>query len=425
MKNARLVCKHWDEQISPILRKKSLIHFDAESNSFNASLQFSRYLHEMQNVAPWTNWKITYPDLPASGEDEGKWGDKYIGDLYWFLNPRRGHHVKSLSLKGGICSNCDYYIFLVAVTQFKDTLEELRLDFGMAILNRNGTEIEYESSPIIFKKLKKFSLQLSLFNSRLIGGLTATWMKSWADSVTGVESISTLGDASLGSRFVRKLQIHENYHNLRDILLTCKAEDGLDFLTELNQPLKKLTFTLPLENQHLPDFERLLEKFAGSLELLSFRISTQGLEEFSEFVLKFPYFPKLKSLDFHFGDFENKNHYEEVGDWMTCKVKEVARLSVAFPSLRPIEYERHFPAIRSLIVKPEFNDTTSDFWRTYYDLIDSLRPMEGQICKTLQHLELPTRDDSYSLPLFLGDVFPNARNEWMNRLRRCEGQLKN
>lgn len=98
LKNARLVCRHWDEQVSPILRGKCAIKFGLQGQ--NPSLQFLRYAHEMQNPADWPNWKISLPNLPE--DDQKNLVLKYTTDLTWFLQPSRGHHVKTLSLSGEI-----------------------------------------------------------------------------------------------------------------------------------------------------------------------------------------------------------------------------------------------------------------------------------------------------------------------------------
>ncbi|XP_035711432.1 uncharacterized protein LOC118436882 [Folsomia candida] len=55
LKNARLVCRHWDEEASPILQKKCAINFDEDYQPSNSSLQFFRYVGEMRNIAGWPN----------------------------------------------------------------------------------------------------------------------------------------------------------------------------------------------------------------------------------------------------------------------------------------------------------------------------------------------------------------------------------
>ncbi|OXA49226.1 uncharacterized protein LOC118436863 [Folsomia candida] len=431
LKNARLVCRHWDEHVSPILRKKSVINFYPGLKSANPSLKFLQYVHEMQN---WPRWKISYPKLPTPLNDISQRGAKYILDLDWFLNPMRGHCVQSLSLFGDIYTNYDYKTYLKAALRLKDTLEELHLEFGIKILGYNGIEENYSEVSINFKKLTKFSLALNFLEgepspaTRLVAG----WMKPWADAVKDVESISTSVrcDTSLGSRFIQELQNSgaNLYKNLKEVSLTCKPEDGINFLTELNNPLKKMTFTTPLETRHFPDFEKLLKKFASSLELLSFRVDTDDLEPK---VLNLPCLPDLKTLNFHFEEFSDGHFY-------------AGCLRFAFPPLSGdhdvgINYDRHLPSIRSIVISPEFyededatdsEDDVNTFWDVYSDLIDSLLPKEGQTCKTLRNFELPDFDDTdtktetrYRQAHRLPEVFPNVRNKWMDygRCRSIKG----
>ncbi|XP_035701363.1 uncharacterized protein LOC118433495 [Folsomia candida] len=430
LKNARLVCRHWDEEVTPVLQKKCAIKFVDDWKTFNPSLKFSPYIGEMRNVSGWPNWKITFPDLPAKEDDQKNFGAKFVIDLNWFLKPRRGHLVKTLSLRGDILSDQDYGLRLDTVSRFEDTLEELCVHFEMRLCNSDGTEKEFSSRPgLCFKVLKKLSLELSesMFSSSQArpDTLTASWMKTWADAVKHVTSISIIGEDILGSRFVQELQTTgtSRYKNLREITLTCKPEDGINFLADLNQPLSKMTLTIPLKNRHLPDFEDLLKKFAPSLELLSFRVSMDKLKKKSRFLMNMPRFPKLKSLDIHFGE----DDFLEDGNWY-CFIKNVPRLSLAFPPLPGsrddvIDYGRHLPEIRSIVVTPNMGeDDEDDFWDTYSDLIDSLLPNEvGQSCKTLQNFVI-LRDDIEPETLYLQaarlpEIFPNVRNEWMVSLR--------
>ncbi|OXA54437.1 hypothetical protein Fcan01_10514 [Folsomia candida] len=397
LKNARLVCKDWNEQAPPILRAKSVVNFALHSNYLTPSLIFLRYVHEMKNATPWPNWKISYPEISAEGRDERKWGVKYIEDFTWFLRSQRGHHVKSLSLCGTISSDLDYGTYLKPVLQLKDTLEELRLDFTMKIFDDDGNEKKYAITglgSIYLKSLKKFSIELRFDDKPIpLPQFEAPWMKIWAKAINRVDSIVTLGDASFMSRFIQELQSSMgtwSYQRLTEVMLTCKGSDGIKFLTEVNQPLKKMTFTVPLENGNLPDFENLLKKHAPSLELLSFRISTDGMEGKSSFVVNFPGFPKLKELDVNFGTYDD---YDDE----YCFIENEARLSLAFPcgeddpDDNSINYEVHLPSICAIVLSPEFNDDAGDFWNTYGGFVDSLLPKEeGQLCKTLQSLEMPT-----------------------------------
>ncbi|XP_035702352.1 uncharacterized protein LOC118433940 [Folsomia candida] len=260
LKNARLVCKHWDEQVFPILRMKSAIGFETRFHRDDVttpSHQLFQYVHEMRNVAPWPNWKIWYPLLPTGNEwndVERKWTVKYIEDLDWFLHPSRGHNVKSLSLSSVfVISERGYWIFLKSVTQLKDTLEELHLDLdNIRILDQDGNEIKYDLDPISFKMLKKFSLNLtSRESARGLDNkqLTAPWIKYWADAIKRVESIYSRGCDFLGSRFAQELQINGKcYQNLKDIQLTCKPSVAINFLTELAQTVTNLTLTMPMNH---------------------------------------------------------------------------------------------------------------------------------------------------------------------------------
>ncbi|XP_035711430.1 uncharacterized protein LOC118436881 [Folsomia candida] len=72
LKNARLVCRHWNNQVSPILRKKCVINLNLNIwgwpfSDFNPSLKLLQYVQDMRNVTDWPNLKIIFPNLP------GKW----------------------------------------------------------------------------------------------------------------------------------------------------------------------------------------------------------------------------------------------------------------------------------------------------------------------------------------------------------------
>ncbi|XP_035711240.1 uncharacterized protein LOC118436756 [Folsomia candida] len=420
------------------MRAKSVIIFDPSYYEVNPSMNFLRYVHEMQNPADWPNWKIRYPTLPALGVDQNHQGAKYIIDLNWFLKPSRGHHVTSLTLSGGIYSNYEYWLKLKPVIQFSDTLEELNLKFSFIFFDMDSIERKFSGwGPISLPKLKRFTLNLApCHDARPLSfeNLSTVWMKNWADAIKGVGYVATFRRASLGSRLVQEMRRNISsgaYQNLREIVLTCKPEDGVNFLTEFNQPLKKVTLTIPLEIRHLREFENSIRKFANSLELLSLRVSTDDLEAEVRFVLNLPCFPNLKTLDFHFGEFENVGWYQGGNDGRS-RVGHVARIRLAFPPVRRgddlgVKYDLHLPSIRSIIIKPLFDDHDDDadnFWNTYADLMDSLLPKEGegQSCKTLWNLEFPSLDDlevetRYRQAHRLPEIFPHVRNEWMNRLR--------
>lgn len=360
-------------------------------------MRFLRYIHEIRHVEDWPNWKMHFPSLTPKKDDEENWSAKYVADLNLFLHPRRGHHVKTLSLQGYIDSDQDYGLYLDTVSRFKDILEELCLDFNMS-KDYSPRKSYLWPRDLFFPLLKKFSLRFHThFGDPPPATLSTNWMKTWTNAIKGVTSISILADGFQGSRFVQALQTTGtlSYTNLREIQLTCKSEEGINFLTEVNHPLKKLTLTLPLETRHLPGFEDLLKKFAMSLEFLKFRVATAGLEEESRFILNLPCFPKLKSLDLHFGAFETPIMYISGVEDVPCLIKNVARLSLAFPpDDNGIDYGRHLPGIRSIVVKPWIRaGHEDDFWDTYSTLIDSLLPKEnGQCCKTLENLVI-FRDD--------------------------------
>ncbi|XP_035711429.1 uncharacterized protein LOC118436880 [Folsomia candida] len=441
LKNARLVSRKWKKQVTPILRKKSALTFD-DPRAPNASRKFLRYVHDIKKVTKWPHWKISFPALPAKGNDKENWRNKYVTDLNWFLQPKRDPLIKTLSLKGAptlslkenIKSNHDYRLYLGTVSQLKDTLEELCLDVSMRIWKNDGTEKKYYSTrpDLRFNKLQKFSLVLDDLCELNLDTVTANWMETWADAITRVISLSIVGARFLGTRFVQELGTTgtARYQNLREILITCKPEDAINFLIGVNQPLTKVTLTLPLQNRHLPEFENLLKKFAPSLELLDFRVATDGMEEKSRFVLHLPCFPKLKSLDFHFGTFKDTPYYTGP-DCVDCRVKNVARVGLEFPPRdhvnNGIDYGRHLPEIRSIVVTPYMEDEDvdgdeDDFWETYSDLMDSLVPLEkGQCCKTLKNFDILRRniepETKYRQASRLQGIFPNVRNEWMDRLR--------
>ncbi|XP_035711205.1 uncharacterized protein LOC118436731 [Folsomia candida] len=182
-------------------------------------MRLLRYVHDMRyvegqtrNRPNWQNWK-----------------------------PRRGHHVTSLSLTGYIYADADYLLYLDTVSQFKNTLEELSVNVVMDISKNDGPEHQYsQRSELFFPVLKKFSLRLGNHWGRIPATVTTNWMKTWADAVTRVTTIFTDGRVSLGSRFVEEMQKTGTlrYQNLMEISLTCEPEDAINFLRELNQPLK-------------------------------------------------------------------------------------------------------------------------------------------------------------------------------------------
>ncbi|XP_035702875.1 uncharacterized protein LOC118434153 [Folsomia candida] len=282
--------------------------------------------------------------------------------------------------------------------------------------------------------LKKFSLKLAPSISDPVldnRQLAAPWMKNWADAIKRVESISTRGCDFLGSRFAQELQNNgQCYQNLKDIRLTCEPSVAINFLTELTQTVTNLTLTMPLETRDLRDFENLIKKFASCLELLSFLISTKGLGEKSRFDLNLPCLARLKKLQFYFGFFKDIRN-SNIGTYQGHTIKDVARFRLSFPPSRfggddlGIDYERHLPSIRGIIVKPKFWVGPAEFWDTYSDLFDSLLPkQEGRSCQTLQRLEIPTWGgeigEGYLQAGRLPKVFPNVRNEWMNDLREMK-----
>ncbi|OXA49264.1 hypothetical protein Fcan01_16110 [Folsomia candida] len=127
LKNARLVCRHWNEEVTPILRKKYAIKFSYSSDVYNPSLKFFRYIHEMRDAENWPHLKISFPFLRFLEDGQENWKAKYAADLKWFLKQKRGHYVKTLALNGYIHSDQDYLMYLDTVSEFKDTLEELYL----------------------------------------------------------------------------------------------------------------------------------------------------------------------------------------------------------------------------------------------------------------------------------------------------------
>ncbi|XP_035711116.1 uncharacterized protein LOC118436694 [Folsomia candida] len=253
--NARLVCKQWGEQVTPLVRKKSTINF--YSWTITPSLRFSQYVHEIKGVAPWPNWQIHCPySVPGEGGDEKGRAAKYFADLNWFLDPRWGHHVRTLSLSGSIHSDQDYGVYIKIVTFFKDTLEELSVNLHIKIFNADGYEENYSTKDdLVFKNLKKLAIRINPDDARSLRGkeFSALWMKIWAGVVKGLDSMEIRGSPILGSRFVQEL--HKmgtlSHINLREIVLTCKAEDGLTFLADVNQPLKKVTLREPLEVRNI------------------------------------------------------------------------------------------------------------------------------------------------------------------------------
>lgn len=166
-------------------------------------------------------------------------------------------------------------------------------------------------------------------------------------------------------------------------------------LAGFSQPLKKVRLTIPLKILGLPGFEGALEKFASAVELLSFPVSTD--EEWSRFVVNLFYFPNTKTLDFHCGEFDNVNSYEDGDDDGGCRIGHVARVRFTFPGGDDlgIKYDRHLPSIRAIIVKPMCNNDADDFWNTYGGLFDSLLPKEGdeQRCKTLRNFDIPNLEN--------------------------------
>ncbi|XP_035711400.1 uncharacterized protein LOC110854710 [Folsomia candida] len=246
----------------------------------------------MRDAENWPHLKISFPFLRFLEDGQENWKAKYAADLKWFLKQKRGHYVKTLALNGYIHSDQDYLMYLDTVSEFKDTLEEF---LTIKTVDHNGPEQQYSQRDLFFPVLKKFSLRIFNHMNEPIVPVTTSWMKTWADAITRVKSISTLGHGFLGSRIAVAMQTTGTlgYGNLRQIMLTCKPTDGINFLMGMNPQLKSLTLTLPLEPQHLPEFENLLKKFAPSLNLLRFRVDTNGLEEKSRFVLNLPCFPKL------------------------------------------------------------------------------------------------------------------------------------
>ncbi|XP_021958600.2 uncharacterized protein LOC110854473 [Folsomia candida] len=207
--NARLVCKQWGDQVTPIVRKKSIINF--ASWMITPSLRFTRYVHEMKNVAPWPNWQIHCPySVPAQGNDEKGQATKYFADLNWFLNPRWEHHVKTLSLSGNIHSNPDYGVYIKIVTLFKDTLEELSVSLHMQIFHDDEHQEIYSSKgDLVFKNLRKLSIYINTNDDPrtlpLTRAFSTPWMKTWAGAVKRVDSLDVSGLALLGSKFVEEL----------------------------------------------------------------------------------------------------------------------------------------------------------------------------------------------------------------------------
>ncbi|OXA49273.1 uncharacterized protein LOC118436832 [Folsomia candida] len=424
--SVRLVCKQWDKHVAPLVRKKCVINF--RNSSTTPSLKFSRYVHEMKGVAPFPNWTINCPySVPGKRDDDKGRAAKYFADLNWFLHPRWGHHVKTLSLSGHIYSDPDYGVYIKIVTFFKDTLEQLRVHFYMKIFNEDGHEENYsmkKSDDLVFKNLQKFSMTILPYDSGTLT-VSAPWIKTWACAIKGVDSMEVLGSAWLGSRFVQELQKVGtlSYKNLREIVLTCRSEDAINFLTKVKQPLKKVTFGEPLEIRDVPKFENFLKKCAGSLQLLSFRISTKGMEEKSRFALNFPCLRNLKKLDIHFGLFKPYHFGEE-----KCFIKDVARFRLSFPPLSfgndRIDHGRHLPLIRSIVVTPSLSgaDERAEFWNTYSDLIDSLLPKVAHSCETLRNFEIPSNlEFNVKTSLLRGDelpdIFPNVRSKWINDLQ--------
>ncbi|OXA49276.1 hypothetical protein Fcan01_15941 [Folsomia candida] len=390
----------------------------------------------MKGVTPWPNWKIDCPfSVPVVDDveehDEKGRAAKFLADLSWFINPSRGHHVKTLWLSGRIHSDPDYDVYINVVTSLKDTLEELRIDLYMKIFNADGHEENYSTEgDLVFKNLNKFTMCISSYVPETF---SAPWVKPWARAIKGVNAMFILSQVPLGSRFVKELQEAGtlSYKNLREIELKCKTEDGINFLAEVNQPLKKVTIKIPLEIGEVSKFENLLKKFALSLELLSFRVSTEGMAEKSRFALNFPYLPSLKSLDFHFGVFK-KVHFCNGYD---CFIKDVARFRLSFPPLSYsrhtgddcLDYARHLPSIRSIVVTPSLYGAEEEtmFWDTYSNLIDSLLPKLGQSCRTLRNFEIPSRvefnaETSLLRGTQLPEIFPNVGNKWINDLREIK-----
>ncbi|OXA64046.1 hypothetical protein Fcan01_00694 [Folsomia candida] len=405
VKNVRFLSKVWNQEALRLIRK-GLVKFDfcLGYKKLDDHTKMFRYNHEME-VNPIPHWRIAIPSIGLDEDlhDVGPaQGEKIIADFHWFLGLKT-HNVASLQFAGKIASKFDY-------------------DAQIRILEMCPTQtIQYFN--IKFTNLKTFVLSMDVREYDIEGdgdnsddcSFLTPWFTPLLYTVKGVRELI------LHSTFSPLLETFYDqakpFRNLEEITIQRNlTPEGLKFLNKLKKPLTKMNlgrFEYWEKPQYL-GLERLLRNHSQTLTSLKI---TLGNCIKNNTILNLPVFPSLKVL-------------HVVKD---CWIEEDEKfpLKVSFNGANCISYAKHFPSLICLKLgedDPGFlmrrNESAND------NLFDTFLPLghgeDGntgfQVCKNLQHLDLPTEAISESGQLFdrLGEIarmFPNVHNPWINKAR--------
>ncbi|OXA62695.1 hypothetical protein Fcan01_00746 [Folsomia candida] len=426
LKNVRFVSKVWNREALRLIRKKSYVKFDflLGYKKLDDPTKLFRYNHEMQDN-PIPCWQIAIPSIGLEDylhEVRPDQGEKIIADFHWFLGLKT-HSVTWLRLAGKIASKFDYNtqikILGMCPTQ---TIQHFELNWDWSTIKASGRGYRFPSS-IKFTNLETFVLSMNVghYDVQGDGGpshdcSSLTWLAPLISAVQGVRVLILDTSSPLLETFYNQAT---PFQNLDEITIQENlTPEGLKFLNKLQQPLTKMNLGR-LEHWKKPQylgFGRLLQNHSQTLTSLKI---TLGNCVKSNTILSLPIFPSLKKL--HVDMDSMGEQYEE----------EKFPIDVSFDGDNDISYAKHFPSLKSL----EFgyndggflmrrNENANDY------LFDVFLPLghgeDGdagfQVCKTLRHLDLPTKAISESGQLFdrLGEIarmFPNVHNPWINKTR--------
>lgn len=427
LKSARLVCKLWYEEATPLLRDKSLIHFNFNTyQTTRESMRILKYTYEMEHF-PHPHWYLNLPVLSNSANPLTR---KFRQDFTHLLKHQR--NVESLRINGAIHSPQDLSIRMKLFQAVSQTLQDLQIlgDWGFANLNFPHIAFPHlKSVTIAFEILrreenndKKDKIDPHPGESRL-----EEWCTSFMDvlSSTNLQSMGFACSKMLSLLFLEELaqlscEDVAKFSHLQKLMMLHTTPSVSRCCLTLPQQLTKLelNWIYPRKTRDhfnlrvFTDFENLIEKNAQSLNNLQFILPM--LRKRSE--IHIPVLERLKYLIIS-SEGDSKTWQEKNCNTFCPKI---SFCDGAHRSL--LVYNKFLPRLQSLRldIKQHYKNSArrdqefkkcSHLFKTF--LVPGERSVENNFtpCKTLRELHVPYEEIRSILQITSVEIekmFPNV-----------------